>query len=136
MKWIVLLTLFAAVPAWATTCNCEVFAVAPLTASRQVDTFPLGQYKTKYYGDYKVESQASCRKDCRATAMKDFDANVLREQLVPWTDRLVANRLAAYNCAGPADFKIPVRVRARMGKISLGLAHEAMVFIHRERSCF
>ncbi len=136
MKWLLLLTLMAAVPAWATTCNCEVFAVAPLTASRQVDPFPLGQYKTNYYGDYKVESQASCRKDCRVTAMNDYDANYLREQLVPLTDLLVANSVAGYNCTGLTDFKIPVRVRARMGKVSLGLAYETMVFIHRKRSCF
>ncbi len=136
MKWLLLSTLLTAVPAWATTCNCEVFAVTPLTASRQVDPFPLGKFKTNYYGDYKPESLNSCRKDCRLRAMEDYDGNALQEQLLPWTDSLVANRLAGYNCTGPTDFKIPVRVRALMGKVSLGLTHETMVFIHRERSCF
>lgn len=136
MKWLLFLTMFTVLPAWATTCNCEVFAVAPLTASQQVDPFPIGKYKTNYYGDYKAESLTACRKDCRLRAMEDYDANTLEERLAPWTDRLVANGLAGYNCTGPTDFKIPVRVRALMGKVSLGLTHETMVFIHRERSCF
>ncbi len=135
MKWFFLLTLFAVAPAGATTCNCEIFAVSPLTASRSTDTLTVGKFTTNYYGDYKLESQDSCRKDCRLKAMSDYHATALREQLLPWTDRLVANGLAGYNCTGPTDFKIPVRVRARMGKVSLGLAHETMVFVHRERSC-
>lgn len=136
MKWLLCLFLFSVYQARATTCNCEVFAVAPFSAARKIEALPIGQFKTNYYGDYKIESQTSCRRDCRVSAMNDYDADTLREQLVPWSDQLVDTKRAGYNCTGPTDFKIPVRVRARMGKVSLGLAHETVVFIHRERSCF
>jgi hypothetical protein len=136
MKWLLLLNLLAVVPAWATTCNCEVFAVAPLAATRRIEVFQLGEFKTNYYGDYLTESQDSCRKDCRVSAMSNYDASYLREKLAPWTDQLVSAGQLGRNCTGPTDIKIPVRVRARIGSVSLGLAHETMVFIHRDRACF
>jgi len=108
----------------------------PLTGSQSIGPLAVGDFKTSYYGNLALDSQNACRKECRLGAMEDYSPSVLREQLLPWTDQLVANKLAGYNCTGPTDFKIPVRVRANIGTVSLGWAHETMVFIHRQRSCF
>ncbi|MFP5458769.1 MAG: hypothetical protein ACLGG7_08555 [Bacteriovoracia bacterium] len=133
--WIVLFLLVCA-PAYADYCQCEVFATSPLSVSNDVDPYPVGEIRGSYFGKFDAESQRTCRQECQTEAMREYDAAYLREKLTPWVRELVSNGVAGYNCTGSTDFKIPVRVRARIGKFSLGLAHESMVFLSYNRSCF
>ena len=130
-----LLTLVFVTPALASDCRCEVFAVAPLTGDSGQARISLMDFKASYYGDTTLDSQRACRDECRKSAMSDYVPDVLRARLLPWLDQKVERREVGRNCTGPTDFKIPVRVRARIGDFSLGLAHQTMVFLHREKSC-
>jgi hypothetical protein len=117
-------------------CQCEVFAVAPLSVSKKVGSYSVGEFKTSYFGKYDAEAQKSCRSECQKESMREYDANFLREKLTPWMTQLIAGGAAGYNCTGLTDYKIPVRVSAKIGDYSLGLVHQSMVFLHYNRSCF
>ncbi len=135
MKFFILLILIGFQHAQANDCFCEVEAFQPLTVSAKAGVFPISKYKLSYYGAIDEKSQRDCRRECQTTAMKDYDAETLRNQLTPWIEQLQAGGMAGTSCSGPVDFKIPVRVKARIGDYSLGYAHRTMVFIHHEKSC-
>ncbi len=135
MKVFIFLALITFQHAQANDCFCEVEALQPLTVSSQAGVFPISKYKLSYYGAIDEKSQRDCRRECQTTAMKDYDAEVLKNQIKPWIDQLQVSGLAGNSCSGPVDFKIPVRVKARIGDYSLGYAHHTMVFVHHEKSC-
>lgn len=135
MKLFLLLILSTFQVALANDCFCEVEAFQPLTVSAKAGVFPISKYKLSYYGAIDEKSQRDCRRECQTTAMKDYDAETLRGQLLAWIEQLQSSGMAGNSCSGPVDFKVPVRVKARIGDYSLGYAHQTMVFVHHEKSC-
>ncbi|MBY0516754.1 MAG: hypothetical protein K2P81_07595 [Bacteriovoracaceae bacterium] len=136
MRYLSVLLLMFSLNSWANYCRCEVFAIAPLASSSNLGPFPLGEFKTSYYGSLDAESQTACRAECQQVAMKDYDAKFLRELLDPIAQSLILDKRVGYNCTGLTDFKFPIRVRARIGDTSLGLAHQSMLFLHHKKNCF
>ncbi len=135
MKWCWLLLGLWIFPLYANDCRCEIFAITPVTGAKGENRISLSDYRASYYGDTTLESQKACRSECRKSAMNGHDADILRAKLAPWLEEKIENKEVGRNCTGPTDFKVPVRVRARIGNFSLGLAHQSIVFYHRERSC-
>mgnify|MGYP003390277214 CR=1 FL=1 len=136
MKWLWLLSLSFSVSAWASYCQCELYAVHPISASNKTEIHTIDRMQGKYYGIVNAATARECRQDCAALTQQEYTEEVLQEKLTPWVDELVNSGLAGYNCTGPTSFKVPVRVRATLQSRSLGIARQSMVFIHRNRSCF
>lgn len=137
MKGLILTaSLLIASPVWAFYCNCEVYAVSPLTSSEKSETHTIAEVKGRFYGLSDITAVRECRQDCALNAQADFDEDTLKTKLTPWVDELVDYKLAGFNCTGPTSFKVPVRVRAKLGERTLGIAREQIIFIHRNRSCF
>lgn len=136
MKWAMVAILTTSVSAWANYCQCQLYAVAPLSASNKTETHTIGELRGKYYGIVTARTARECRQDCAVLAQTKYDEETLQEKLTPWVDELVSSGLAGHNCTGPTSFKIPVRVRAVLENRSLGIARQEMIFIHRNRNCF
>lgn len=132
----IIVMLFLSTVVQAGYCECELYAVSPMTASQKVENHVVAQFRGKYYGDFDASSVKECRNDCAHITQTEYDDETLKEKLLPWVNELIEYGLAGYNCTGPTTFKVPVRVRASLGERRLGISRESMVFLHREKSCF
>lgn len=122
--------------AQANYCQCEMYSVAPMTASQKTEKHIVAEFRGKYYGNFDYGAVKECRNDCAYIAQRDYDDERVKELLLPWVNELIEYGLAGYNCTGPTTFKVPVRVRASLGSRTLGISRESMIFLHREKNCF
>ena len=140
MKWLpavfVVLGFMISAVAEANYCMCQVVAVAPMEGSHKVENHIVAEFEGKFYGNYDYGAVRNCRSDCAIIGQRRYDEETLKDKLLPWVDELVAYGFNGYNCTGPTTFKVPVRIRASLGRRTLGIARQQMIFIHRERSCF
>ncbi len=129
-----LLLALSTAPAWALECACEVYAFPPLTASHRIPPHLVGDVDAGVQEDNQLDPTL-CRTRCQELSRNEYDATMLKERIAPWVDQLAADGTVGRNCTGPTTFKVPVRVRARLGAATLGIAREDMVFLHRQIAC-
>lgn len=136
MKYLVLLlALFSSPQVLALYCSCDVYALTPMRMSHAVLQKPLETWEGRFYGDTTEDSGKECRAECLSLARKNFDEAGTRERLLSWVDTLIAEGHAGRNCATEDSFKVPVRMRARLGNKTLGLVRSQTVFIHHTYRC-
>lgn len=116
-------------------CSCEVRALAPMRASQAVLPHRVGEFPGRQFGTREASAPATCLKECRRDALARFPRAALEAELTPWVDEVAANGGQGRICSGPTTFKVPVQVKAHLGDQALGVAHQTVVFLHREFDC-
>lgn len=114
-------------------CYCNLYAVKPLAAAREVEDLKLTQVRLDYFENYSEESRLQCVESCRMRAAQEV--RLFNEDIELWSKKLIVENLHGKHCTGPTDVKVPVRAKATLGDYSLGLAHQSIVFIHLEQAC-
>lgn len=94
-------------------------------------TFELEEYST-----YSEENQNQCRKDCLKRFQSDMPTERLRALLVTYAQSLIDAQAIGYNCTGLTTLKFPVRVKASLGRLSLGNVADRMEVVSHEQLCF
>ncbi len=136
MKKFVLLSFLICSGARAIPCDCEVQVYHPITASHQITSAPMNEYSLQSFDTLSRRSQFKCRKLCREEFEKDMPSDRLTALLATLSQRLIAERVVGFNCTGLTSFKYPVRVKARLGDLSLGNVAERLEVVTHEEACF
>ena len=114
-------------------CYCNLYAVKPLAAAREVEDLKLTQVRLDYFENYSEDSRLQCVESCRMRAAQEV--RLFHEDIELWSKKLIVGNLHVKHCTGPTDVKVPVRAKATLGDYSLGLAHQGIVFIHLDQAC-
>lgn len=136
MKIVVTLFIFWTTSAFAMKCDCEVRVFSPLTGSHQMDSTPLKIYTLETYDSYRVKNQLRCRDLCLKTFEEDLPTERMTALLLLHSARLIREGVAGYNCTGLTNMKYPVRVKASLGKLSLGNVADQVYAVNHEEQCF
>jgi hypothetical protein len=136
MKLLLALILVYSTSAFAMKCDCEVRVHSPMKGSHQMDWTPLKTYTLETYDSYRVKNQYRCRDMCQEAFEEDLPTERMRALLLLHTARLIREGLIGYNCTGLTTMKYPVRVKASLGKLSLGTVADQMYVVNHEKECF
>lgn len=137
MKVLIPLILSAiASTAFAIECDCEVRVYSPLNGSHRLPPNTLKVYDLEGYGSYKVKNQIACRNICLEEFEKDMPVERLSALLISYGQTLIDQRVQGFNCTGLTTLKFPVRVKARLGKMSLGNVADAIHIVTHEEICY
>jgi hypothetical protein len=134
MKKLSMIFLFFALNAMADDyCYCDIYAMAPLSGSRSIEPLKISRKKMSYYTNYGIVSQNSCVSECQLKVLSDLSS--FQQDLERWSVDLVKSEQHGRHCTGPTNLKIPIRAKARIGRNTIGLAHEAFMFVHLNDAC-
>lgn len=137
MKLIFTLVIgFLAMKAFAIGCDCEVRVMSPMTGSHQMNPNTFKTYELEEYSSYSVKNQRDCRRVCLQKFQEDMPADRLNALLVTYAQSLIQERALGYNCTGLTTLKFPVRVKAKLGPMSLGNVADLVQVVNHEELCF
>lgn len=136
MKLLISISVFWMMNAFAMKCDCEVRVFSPITGSHQMDSTPLKTYTLETYDSYRVKNQLRCRDLCLKTFEEDLPTERMTALLLLHSARVIREGLLGYNCTGLTNLKYPVRVKASLGKLSLGNVADQTYAVNHEEPCF
>jgi hypothetical protein len=117
-------------------CDCHVLAFAPLSGKHKFPPLTLKKLKLDSYDDYSASSLISCRNSCSQVLEKQMNVENLNALLSAYTQNLIETNTLGYNCTGLTTVKFPVRVKAKLGNLSLGNVADEIHVINHEQICF
>lgn len=94
------------------------------------------KFQLESYDKDTIESQIQCRKSCFEVFGKQMNQNILSSLLMAHTEDLIDKKWLGFNCTGLTTVKYPVRVKAKLGSISLGNVADLIHVVNHERICF
>lgn len=121
---------------FAATCDCEVRVYHPTTASQKINSAVMMDYQLETFDSYSVKNQRRCRALCLQKFREDLPTPRLSALLQTLSQRLIEERVVGYNCTGLTTFRYPLRVKARLGRKSLGNVEDRMEVVTHEEACF
>lgn len=136
VKLLLLLTMLFTVSAHAYQCDCEIRVFAPITASQNLGQTSLKTYELESFDTLSKNSQNLCRKNCEEKFQSDMTEERMNALLAIYSQKLIEEKVAGFNCTGLATFKYPVRVKASLGNIGLGNVFDQMYVVTHEEECF
>jgi len=120
----------------AATCDCEVRVYHPTTASQKINSAVMMEYQLETFDSYSIRSQRRCRALCLQKFREDLPSERLTALLQTLSQRLIEERVVGYNCTGLTTFRYPLRVKASLGRLSLGNVENRMEVVTHEEACF
>lgn len=120
----------------AATCDCEVRVYHPTTASQKINSAVMLDYQLETFDSYSVRNQRRCRALCLTKFREDLPSPRLSALLQKLSERLIDEQVVGYNCTGLTTFRYPVRVKAKLGALSLGNVEDRMEVVTYEEPCF
>jgi hypothetical protein len=138
MKLIVLFIALMHMNAFALTanCDCDVRIFSPLTGSLKLEPTTFKTYELEVFSSYSVKNQNACRESCLKEFEKDMPSDRLNALLVNYGQGLIDKGVLGYNCTGLTTLKFPVRVKAKLGNLSLGNVTDFIQVVTHEQICF
>lgn len=131
-----LFLLFISTSVMAATCDCEVRVYHPTTASQKINSAVMLEYQLETFDSYSIRSQRRCRALCLQKFREDLPSERLTALLQTLSERLIDERVVGYNCTGLTTFRYPLRVKANLGRLSLGNVEDRMEVVTFEQPCF
>jgi hypothetical protein len=120
----------------AATCDCEVRVYHPTTASQKIKSAVMMDFKLETFDSYSVKNQRHCRALCLKKFREDLPSSRLSALLQTLSQRLIEEGVVGYNCTGLTTFRYPLRVKAYLGRMSLGNVEDRMEVVTHEEACF
>lgn len=130
------LILLFSCSAFAVPCDCEVRVHSPLTGSNRMSPVVIKNYELEDYDRIYVKSIEICRQSCLQEFQKDMPAIRLKALLETYAMQLIEEKVLGFNCSGFTTLKFPIRVKAKLGKKSLGNVSDFIQVIEHEEVCF
>jgi hypothetical protein len=133
--------LFSLIGLWSWTalavpCDCEVKVYSPLTGSHRLTSNVIKTYPLESFSSYSVKNQLACRSLCLSEFQNDMPSARLNALLLTYSERLIEEGVLGHNCTGLTTLKYPIRVKARLGSLSLGNVVDQIQVINHEVQCF
>lgn len=122
--------------AWSNVCTCDVQVSHPTTGSQKMEPASMRQYALQSYDSLSPENQNECRESCLQKFRVDLPAEDMRTILVGLSQKLIEQGVVGFNCTGLTSFKYPVRLKVKLGGLSLGNAADQLEVVTHEQVCF
>lgn len=135
-KWLILFSLLMSSTLFAASCDCEVRVYHPITASQKINSAVMTEYKLETFDTLSVRNQRRCRALCLQQFHEDLPSERLSALLQTLSQRLIQEGVVGYNCTGLTTYKFPIRVKAKLGRLSLGNVADRMEVVTHEEACF
>lgn len=134
-KWMIFTFLFST-SLQAATCDCQVVVHHPITSSQKIQPAVLTEYKLQTFDTHSRKNQFICRQLCLEEFHKDLPSARLTALLQTLSQRLIQEGVVGYNCTGLTTFRYPIRVKAKLGRLSLGNVADRLEVVTHEEACF
>ncbi len=128
--------LFISSYTFALNCDCEIRIYSPITGSLNKLPNTFKTYDLESFSSYHLKNQLSCRQLCLKKFEEDMPSDRLNSLLTTYAQNLVSEKLVGYNCTGLTTLKLPVRVKASLGRLGLGNVIDTMMVVNYEKLCF
>lgn len=128
--------IFLALDAFAIGCDCEVRVYSPFTGSHRMEPNSFRTFELEEFSTYSRRNQRLCRESCEARFEQEMPSQRLKALLVIYAQSLIDAGAVGYNCTGLTTLKFPVRVKASLGRMSLGNVADLVEVVSHEQICF
>ncbi len=128
--------LLISVRAFSIPCDCDVFALTPLSGGSVKEAKLLITLEVEEYSRFSKVNYSNCRKSCVKEFGRTFYGEKLTQSLRDLTAQLISEGKIPSSCINQMQVKYPIKLKVRFGMKNLGVAEDLIEVINFDNQCF